>query len=266
MRGVEAASVLILVLYLAVQQRRGQLVSFAKDAALIALGGYLAEDLCIRAFDFYAYSPGWSLTLDRMPPLVALIWPFVILSARDVARALAPGRSPVLLATAIVLFDASLIEPVAVRAGLWTWSERGLWGVPLVGVWGWGVFAAVVLELLERGRAAWVPLVAPPVANALLVASWWTVFRWGPRAELPYEVKLALAVGACAAFVAWGRSRGGVAGFDVMGPRAVAALLFFALVALRGDAALWAYVVPFGIPYLWFTTRPTSVGAVCYRR
>jgi hypothetical protein len=253
MHGVEAASVFILALYLAVQQRRGRLASFAKEAAAIAVAGYLAEDLCIRAFGFYAYNPGWSLTLDRMPFLVALIWPFVILSARDVAMALAPNRSPVVLATTLVMFDASLIEPVAVRAGLWTWSESALWGVPLVGIWGWGVFAAVVLTLLERQRVVWVPLLAPPLSNALLVVSWWAAFRWGPRDELPYAEKLLLSATAAAVLLAYARRRRGVAGLFVMGPRAVAAALFFALVALYGDGMLWAYVIPFGAPYLWLT-------------
>ena len=253
MRGVEAASVGILALYLAIQHRHGRLAAFAREAACIALAGYLAEDLCIRLFAFYSYNPGWTLILDRMPLLVALIWPFVILSARDVARALRPGRSPVLLGTVLVLFDAALIEPVAVRAELWSWSEPGLWGVPLIGVWGWGVFAAITLALLERDRAAWVPLIAPPLANLLLVASWWGAFRWGLRFELPVLVKLAAsALGALAMLLAW-RGRRGVADWTVMAPRAVAASLFFALVALRGDALLWAYVLPFGAPYLWFT-------------
>ena len=46
-----------------------------------------------------------------------------------------------LLGAAIVLADASLIEPIAVRAGLWRWTEPGLFAVPLVGIVGWAFFA-----------------------------------------------------------------------------------------------------------------------------
>jgi hypothetical protein len=265
MRWVEAASVGILALYLYLQHRRGQLAPFAREAAWIALAGYLAEDLCIRLFAFYDYSPGWLLIVDRMPALVALIWPFVILSARDVARALRPHRSPVLMATGIVLFDAALIEPVAVRSGLWTWSEYGLWEVPLIGVWGWGVFAAIALALLERGRAWLVTLVAPPLANLLLVASWWGFFRWGVREELSLAVKVAASALVSLALVMMLRKERGMVELHVMIPRAVAASLFFAMVFVHGDAALWAYVVPFGLPYLWIMRlgrAPAPAGAV----
>ncbi len=258
MRGVEAASIGILILQLAIQQRRGRLRQFVRDAALIAVAGYLSEDVCIRLFGFYAYSPKWSVTLDRMPPLVALIWPFVILSARDVAQALRPGRSFVGLAALLVVFDAALIEPVAVRSGLWSWTEPGLWSVPLIGVWGWGVFAVIALVLLEQDGLAWLPVVAPPLANLLLVVSWWGGFRWALRAELAVPTKVAASAAASLLLLLIWRDRKGVATWGVMGPRALAASLFFALVALHGDADLWAYVVPFGLPYLWFSAwRPT---------
>ena len=42
------------------------------------------------------------------------------------------------------------LEVVAVRAGLWQWSERGITGVPLIGIFGWAYFALGAAWGLER--------------------------------------------------------------------------------------------------------------------
>ena len=68
--------------------------------------------------------------------------PVVILSALELAESLTKTRTT-LLCAAIALADAALIEPVAVRAGLWRWHEPGLFGVPPIGILGWAFFTFV---------------------------------------------------------------------------------------------------------------------------
>ena len=263
-RTVEISSVAILAIYMFIEWRQGRLARFASDAALIGVSGWLSEDVCIRLFHFYAYAPGWTLQLDQVPLAVAVIWPFVVLSARAVAEGIRPG-SGARWAWAIVLFDAALIEPIAVRSGLWSWAEPGLWGVPLIGIAGWGVFAAVMLAVIERPRLRLMaPLLGAAGSNAALVVLWWGAFRWLLRSDLPPLAALAVGVGASLAIVAGLRSRRSAVEWEVMLPRACAAALFFALVARSGDALLCAYAAAFAPPYLWVTRwgslrrRPSS--------
>jgi hypothetical protein len=156
---------------------------------------------------------------------------------------------------------------VAVRAGLWHWSEPGVFGVPLIGIAGWGVFGALFvwfLGLCDRWAArdeglAWRRLLLPVVsciaANSLLVVLWWAVFRWLPRGPLPDAVAVGLAVAAGLAFA--GRVRGlrGAFPLELAGTRAVSASLFFALIAAVGDRWLLLYALPFAVPYLWLSAR-----------
>src|SRR5262249_12701740 len=142
----------------------------------------------IRSYGFYQYSTlAWSMFVDRVPLLVALIWPVVI----DSAHQLAGGRAR--FTFVIVLADAALIEPIAARAGLWAWNEPGLFGVPFIGMLGWGLFAAAASTLLRRGRVAL--LFAPLVTHILLLASWWGALRWvaGEIPEAPALVGLVAA-------------------------------------------------------------------------
>jgi len=121
----------------------------------VAAAAFLGEDSCIRLYGFYHYAPAWTLFLDQVPLLVALIWPAVIDSAWSIARPLvASPRRAALLAAGIVAADAPLIEPIAVRAGLWEWHRPGLFGVPVVGILGWGFFALAALTSAYASAAA----------------------------------------------------------------------------------------------------------------
>ena len=95
--------------------------------ALLAVAGFLGEDSVIRAYGFYFYSPRWHLFLDRVPLMIV-----AHLADRDPLGLVAgapPGAAPSALApligAGIVLADASLIEPIAVHAGLWTLDRAG---------------------------------------------------------------------------------------------------------------------------------------------
>ena len=175
---------------------------------LLACAGWVGEDSVIRAYGFYGYAAGWSLFLDRVPLLIVVIWPVVIDSAHVLARRLVSGSARVALTGGlIVLADASLIEPIAVHAHLWSWSAenaRSIFDVPPIGILGWGYFAAAAIARLElreeRKLTAWgdaaVIAVAPLATHAALVASWWCAFRWVVGEPSPW---LFVAVAWCAA-------------------------------------------------------------------
>ena len=230
------------------------------DYGALAVAGFLGEESCIALHRFYAYAPGWHVRIDHVPLLVPLIWPLVILSARAVIGALAPdaGRGArARLVGGLVCFDASLVEVVAVRAGLWAWAEPGHLGVPLIGILGWGFFAAAAELVLSSGsrlRHLILWALAPAATHLLLLASWWTLFRWTLRGDLGVaSLAGVLAVGALAAAVAARLRRDGRAiPMDVALPRVVAASLFLALLATTApaDVALWLHTAAVAVPYL----------------
>lgn len=236
---VEVAAVGVLALYVYLRFRRGQGegLAFLRDFAVIAPAAWLAEDSCIRLYGFYEYSPGWHVFLDRVPLAIACIWPAVILSARDLANRLVPGRPwhVVLTGGAIVWLDAVFIECIATESGLWSWSEPGPFGVPLVGPFGWGCFASAVILSLRVPRAGLRPatvMAAPAITHCLLLASWWGLFRWisAPVPEWAFVAAtggMGLALTAAAARV---RRRVFVP-LDEMLARLAAASVFFGLVA-----------------------------------
>ena len=92
---IELACVAILLLGLGLRARVGGFSAWRQDAGPVFAGALIAEDSCIRLYGFYEYAPGWHLWCDRVPVLVPIIWIFVVLSARDVARTLGACRAKV---------------------------------------------------------------------------------------------------------------------------------------------------------------------------
>lgn len=240
--------------------------------ALLAVASWIGEESCIHLYGFYFYSPAWSLHLDRVPLLIPLIWPVVILSAHDLAGHLLrpPGRSPrpfavPLLGAAVVLADASLIEPIAVASGLWTWTHPGLFSVPLIGIVGWSFFAGAAMAVFDRADRASPPdariealvlVVAPAATHALLVVTWWGLFRWTQGSVAPWPVvALAWALSITLGVVAWRAGLRRRIPPVLMWLRVPAAAFFFALLALHGRdlAPLVAYALAFAPPYLAMT-------------
>jgi hypothetical protein len=225
---IELACLLIVAFYVIARGRRD-----LKQLVLLSISSFIAEDTVIRAYGFYTYSPEWSIFIDRVPLMIILIWPVVISSACDLAK----GRA--LPAAAIVLFDASLIEPIAVRAGLWTWHEPGLFHVPPIGILGWALFAYFAIKK---------PLIAPLVTHFCLIVLWWVFFRW-VNVDLP-EWIFAVAIWVLSiALVIKMRAR--VARRDLW-LRVPAALFFFVLLGIygRSEPALIVYALAFAPPYI----------------
>lgn len=257
MRLFEVLAAAIVVATLGIMARTRPSAALLIDYAGLALAGWLGEQSCITAYGFYRYAPVWDAMLGDVPALVPLIWPLVVLSARDVVRCLAPGLGLVRHAAmvgAIVAFDASLVEVIAVRAGLWGWAEPGHLGVPLVGALGWGYFAfgATVVP-----RAPWNLASGPALAHAGIVGSWWLVFRWTARGELGWGGFGPLAVASLtgALFAISARRRGRAMPPAVWGPRVLAAALFVALLVATepSSAPLWLHAALVAAPYLVVT-------------
>lgn len=276
---LELACLAIVALYVAARARRDPAprAFFARLATLTA-ASWLAEDTCIRAYGFYHYHPAWSLFVDRVPILIVVIWPMVIHTAWDLARHLCdcgdaggprPGglRIP-LVAAAIVLADASLIEPIAVAAGLWQWTEPGLFAVPPIGILGWALFTFFALSVwTRRGTrrtdatsptpatlASTVPIAAACVHLALL-ALWWCALRWlnGELSPWPF-VAAAWALSLALTWRALRTRAGARVPLIELALRVPAAGFFFVLLALHPTGpALIAYALAFAPPYLALT-------------
>lgn len=263
MRALEFACFAIVALYVALRVRGAEAPArVVSRLALLAAAGWVGEDSVIRAYGFYSYSRGWSVFLDRTPLLIVAIWPVVVDSAGELARRLVGARAAWLpiVGGAIVLADASLIEPIAVHARLWSWTEPGLFDVPLIGILGWAFFAASALAWIERCDAtgakrarAGVVLAAPVATHVLLVVSWWGAFKWVSGAIGSWAGVMALCPAlALAAAVAWRTSLRARVPLSVLMMRLPGAGFFFVLLALYGrDApALVVWTLVFVPPYL----------------
>ena len=244
--------------------------------AFLFVCAWAAEETSILRYQMYAYPAAWWAKLDEVPVLVAAIWPMVILSAPAVMRALfsrARGLTLAWMVGLAVVWDASLVELVAVDGGLWGWREGGYFGVPPIGILGWGCFAASATLSLEWAREdasrasasrssredagawrAW--LAAPAIAlggtHALLVALWWLAFRWVGRSAWPELSVIGFVVASAALVVALARRPERVP-LLVAAPRMCAAAAFVAQLAARGDrapVALWVHVGAVAAPYL----------------
>ncbi len=225
------------------------------ELVLLAVAGFVGEDSVIRAYGFYFYSPRWHLFLDRVPLMIVVIWPIVIHSAWSLARRLTTRAAwQPLVGAAIVLADASMIEPIAVHARLWSWTEPGLFAVPPIGIVGWAYFAGAAMACLARERAAAAVVVAPLATHVMLVASWWTAFKWlsRPLPAWPFVACAWIVRGALAVLALRLRPRRDRALRTDLLLRGPGALFFFVLLVLHGRdlPSLCLYSAAFAPPYL----------------
>jgi hypothetical protein len=256
----EIACVLVITLTLATMSRAVAPGALLRDYAALAVAAWIGEDSAIAFYRFYTYAPGWHLRVHHVPVLVPLIWPLVILSAREVVSKLWPevraGRP--LVVGAVVAFDASLVEVVAVRAELWSWAEPGHLGIPLIGIAGWGYFAAGADFALSRRRAPLAIVTGPLATHALVVLTWWGLFRFTLRGPLGLASVAGLVVLAALALrlVRKRRRAGHAIPLDLAMPRMIAASLFVVLLVMTApfDVPLWTHAACVAIPYLAATS------------
>ena len=258
MIGLQLAAFAIVALWLALRLRfESDKPGFLVRLLCVSVAAWVAEDTCIRAYGFYSYSTEWLGFVDHVPLAIVCIWPVVVLSALDGARAFLPNASAhkrALLVMVLVIADASLIEPIAVASGLWSWSEPGPFNVPIIGIIGWGFFALGAAYAVEKGRPLLTLFAGLVTTHALLLSTWWAFFKWVPRgeSELPFVVGAWLA--SCALTVVVRKRRITVVRRDLL-LRVPAASFFFVLLALyaRDDVMLIAYALAFVPPYLALT-------------
>ncbi len=260
MVGFQLVCLAIVALYVAVElPRQRDRARWLRRMGVITAGSWLAEDTCIRLYDFYGYAPEWSAFVDRVPLLIVLIWAPVVMSAWGLAQRMA-SRRVWLAGAAFVFADAWLIEPIAAASGLWRWHAPGLFGVPPIGVLGWAYFAGVAMaafEWLDRRRApGWADLAVVPVAalgsHALLLATWWGALRW-VSFTVPEWPAVAVAWAASLGLTAWAWRHQGRVPMAQMTPRIPGAVLFFVLLAAHRSPPLVAWALAFAPPYLALT-------------
>lgn len=269
----EPVTLCIVIAYLAVQKRyfKDRFGEFIRSYTVFVPTAWMCENSVIHAYGFYAYSDGWMARLDQTPVMVAIIWPIVVLSALTLAqriRRLWPIPETGLVAM-LVVADAALMEAIATSTGLWSWTMPGPFGVPLMGVWGWGCFAVASFTLLRWTKSyssGWVRFVAVGVGtligtHGLLLVSWWGCFRWVDWFPGDAAVAgLAVIVGGVLARIAHRERHRLQVPLPELVSRAVAAVYFFALLFVYNfeNYALLVFSCAFAPPYLALITRASN--------
>lgn len=161
---------------------------FLKKFFACAVTAWIAEGSCITFYGFYTYSPAWHFYIANVPLVVILVWPAVIHSASVLSSSLLRPNSRLtpLIAGCIVLTDAMLIEPISVNFNMWHWNQPGLFGVPLIGLMGWGGFACFAVGFfmpIDRLGQKWFKLPIRIAASVIgthlfLLFSYWVFFKW----------------------------------------------------------------------------------------
>jgi len=197
----------------------------ALELSVLAVYGFCLELAAIRSFSSHEYGTAWGLAPFGVPVAVAVVWAAVISSAMAIAPRLgwrsALGRGATAALVAIVLDLA--MEPVAVRAGLWTWTPPGPWlGIPIGNFVGWAVVVGAYTTSVEiwpdqetdlrTSAMRRLALAAVSIAMLLAVGAVWTGWRAerlfaGPRGWMVWAT--VVSAGALAGLPALARSRAG---------------------------------------------------------
>lgn len=241
---------------------KGGLWDQVKLYVAIASVAWLTENTCIHFYGFYSYSPSWHLFIDQVPIMIPMIWPIVVLSARDLVVPVSrehPYWTGIFVGL-LVFTDAAFIEPISVHLGFWQWYEPGFFEVPVIGVIGWGLFAMFALLVLgpeqqtTGRRLGLFPILAPALTHLALLGLWWGCFRWIP-AEIPDKVTVTVSLvvlGFLAGMVLVVKAVRHIGNRDIW-LRFPAALFFFALLAWdleRVEFELLVFAGAFSLPYL----------------
>jgi len=117
----------------------------AGELLVLAAYGFALEAVAIRVFSSHTYGTAWVAAPLGVPLAVAVVWAAVIASAMALAARLrGPSAWSRAATAALVAMSLDLLmEPVAVRIGLWHWTPAGPWmGVPIGNFVGWAVIVA----------------------------------------------------------------------------------------------------------------------------
>jgi hypothetical protein len=126
----------------------------------------MIELVVMRVFGSHSYGAGWLFAPLGVPLAVAAVWAAVILAAMGLSPRLGPASPALRAATAAVLGIALdlLMEPVAMRSGLWQWTPPGPWlGVPVGNFVGWAFIVGLYAFVADRSE----PRAASPLAQTV---------------------------------------------------------------------------------------------------
>jgi uncharacterized membrane protein len=124
--------------------------------ALVAYG-FALEKTAMMVFASHRYAAAWRGAPLGVPLAVAAVWGALILSGLAAAgrRGLHSPLARAALAAGLGIVLDLLMEPVAVRAGLWEWTPPGPWlGVPIGNFVGWTVIVGAYAFGAERWGGA----------------------------------------------------------------------------------------------------------------
>lgn len=120
---------------------------------LILTGGYGSEWLGITTgfpFGSYHYTDVLGLSLFGVPVAMSMAWAGVMITCLLLSDPASLWRRAWQTGFACVLLDL-VLDPVAVRLGLWTWQHPGGWfGIPYTNFLGWFGIAFVLSLLLPH--------------------------------------------------------------------------------------------------------------------
>jgi hypothetical protein len=260
----QGLALLIVVATLLLMGRRDP-ARLITDYLLLAAASYIGEESCIGLYGLYRYNAQFVGFVHYVPLMIPVIWPLVILSARSVVEALF-GEGRHALVALLVVFDASLIEVLSVRAGYWSWIYGGHLNVPLIGILGWGAFVyGACVGLGGRGplRIPFTLLFSFLTTHGLLLAWWWGGMRFLPRTTSDaYLLFFALLAAAALVAVQRARATGRNLGVVVTAPRLLATSLFVVLFIriAAADWRYWTHLSLVGMPYI-YASLPLSARA-----
>jgi uncharacterized membrane protein len=124
------------------------------ELLILGLYGYALEWVVISVFSSHSYAESWRIAPGGVPLAVAVVWAALTVSALALAARLG-FETPLQRARAAALLGLTLdllMEPVAVRVNLWSWTPPGPWlGVPLGNFVGW----AIILGVYAYGAERW---------------------------------------------------------------------------------------------------------------
>jgi hypothetical protein len=124
------------------------------ELLVLAAYGFVLEWAAMALFAAYRYGDVWTAAPAGVPVAVAFVWAAIIVCAMALASragARSPGRAAATAAAFAIALDL-LMEPVASRRGLWTWTPAGHWlGVPVGNFVGW----AVIVGSYAFGERRW---------------------------------------------------------------------------------------------------------------
>jgi hypothetical protein len=241
---------------------------FLKKFFFCATAAWMAEESCIMLYGIYTYGPVWNFFVADVPLVVIIVWPAIILSATVLSSCLLTPNSSLipLVAGAIVLTDAMLIEPISVNFNLWRWHQPGLFGVPLIGFLGWAYFAVfsvgffVPIGLLSRIKLRLpIMLVVSVIGTHLcLLISYWAFFKWNILSLSPTFSSGAIWIVSVIIFSIFLFSKiGDRVELKTLLFRLPAAIFFYILLFIKKDSPmpLIVYSLAFILPYIAILVR-----------